>query len=116
MTHGRQGILVVGEIQVNAIGATIKIRVFASAAPPVPPERPTCFARGTGSSNEVTIGDARRRSLGNSGTDSPVEEDGFEPSVPPLVAWLFRLVKSREVGADAGGVDAKIAAPMARRG
>src|SRR4029077_12320472 len=27
-----------------------------------------------------------------------------------------RLVKSREVGADAGGVDAKIAAPMARRG
>src|ERR1700737_824657 len=35
---------------------------------------------------------------------------------PPLVAWLLRLVKSREVGADAGGVDAKIAAPMARRG
>jgi transposase InsO family protein len=35
---------------------------------------------------------------------------------PSLVAWLLRLVKSREVGADAGGVDAKIAAPMARRG
>src|SRR6266478_4256416 len=48
--------------------------------------------------------------------DSLLEERRFEPSVPPLVAWLLHLVKSREVGADAGGVDAKITAPMARRG
>src|SRR5947199_1374778 len=47
-------------------------------------------------------------------TDSPLDGDGFERSVPR--AWLLRLVNSRKVGADAGGVDANIAAPMARRG
>src|SRR5438132_12099899 len=57
-----------------------------------------------------------RRLKSISEPDSPQDGDGFELLVPLSVARLLRVVKSREVGADASGVDAKIAAPMARRG